>query len=112
MDKPKEDGDEFAELESIGAERPTTEARLRIEKEGTQVEISMPPKYTSHLLDAAVAALIVGCAVLAPAVTSKAMPEDLPHWVLVLLITLQLGIMTLVTVKTFTKPGTYNRPSG
>ncbi|EWM14598.1 hypothetical protein [Kutzneria sp. 744] len=114
MDDPGQDGeDDFAGLASIEGERPTTDARLRIEKEGMRVVVSVPPNHASHLLDAAVAALLVIAALCAPAVTLKAAPEGLPNWAVVGMITIQLGVVILVTLRIFTnKPGSSSRLSG
>ncbi|MFI7121831.1 hypothetical protein [Amycolatopsis sp. NPDC049868] len=102
MDNPEQYGeDDFAELVSIEDESPTTEARLRIEMEGMMVAVSVPPGNTTHLLDAAVAALITAAAVFGPTATLKAVPEDLPYWAAVGIIGLQLGVVILVAVSTF-----------
>ncbi|WP_051772970.1 hypothetical protein [Saccharothrix sp. NRRL B-16314] len=107
MDNPAHDGEVpieatvFAELESIGDERPTHEARLRIEKGEFAVDVSMPSSHASQLLEAAVTVLLVVGALAAPAMTLKAVPEDLPHWATVGLITVQLVILILLGVNTF-----------
>jgi predicted permease len=118
VDYPEHDGDndfaklaedDFAELEKIEKESPTSDARLRIEKEGMTVDLSVPSSQTSYLL----AALLVVAVVVAPTVTLKALPEGLLGWMVFSIIGLQLGIVGLVAVlfSSANKPATPNRLS-
>ena len=114
MDIPDQDGDDsiFAELESIGDESPTPDARLRIEKGELTVAVSVPSSHASQLLDAAVAGLLVVGALVAPMSTFKAVPEGFPYWATVVMITVQLGILIWVSVNIFTgQVGPRRRPT-
>lgn len=115
MDDPEHDGEHaLAELESIQDERPTPQARMRIEKGEVMVEIEVPPDRASQLLDAAVSSLVLIAAVVLPMMTLKAVPEDLPLWAVTGMIGLQLGIVILVAVKNFftNKPGSSSHLPG
>ncbi|MCS7483322.1 hypothetical protein ACFFQW_37090 [Umezawaea endophytica] len=115
MDIPEQDGDDsiFAGLESVGDERPTSEARLRIEKGELTVDVSVPSSHASQFLEAATAALLVIGALVAPMLTLTAAPEGLPHWATVVMITVQLGILIWVSVNIFTGQAVLRRrPTG
>ncbi|GAA1296628.1 hypothetical protein [Saccharothrix xinjiangensis] len=114
MDTPEQEGEDpkIAESESIEDERPTREARLRIEKGEFAVDVSVPSNHTSRLLDAAVTTLVVVGALVAPAMTLKAAPEDLPHWATIGLITVQLAILIFMGVSSVEQAGPQRRLTG
>ncbi|WIX85783.1 hypothetical protein [Amycolatopsis sp. DG1A-15b] len=114
------DFDEFADLSSIEDETPTLDAqwrnepdaRFRFERKETKMALSVPRANTSQLLEAAVVVLLVAAATIAPSMTLKAVPEDLPVWAVVGMIALQLVVVIMMAARTFFKPGYTNRPSG
>lgn len=109
MDSPELDAEEpsSAELVSIGDERPTNEARLRIEKGDITLEAVVPAEHTSRLLDVTVAVSLIAGAVFAPMMTLKASADHGLEWVTTVMVGAQLVILILVGVSAFAR-----RPAG
>lgn len=81
-----------------GWDDPTREARVRVEKSGLKVEVTVPSNQAPRLLNTAVLALVMIGVIVCPVLTLKGVPVDFPVWATVGVVAGQIGLLGLIAL--------------